>query len=119
MLADLMPVTKLSVNVLKTLGPRFGIKTDVIDNNLELIEVILKSIQESGKYNTLQDILNDQTLMEEFANLVSPSNANTANQESDALLLQLDSTMTCPRCGHISTLRILQNNSNFKERSNE
>lgn len=115
MLASIIQIANVSVPVLKTLARVNGWDTKVIDENVDLVKTLIESIQQSGKYETLQDVLNDQVLMDELVKFISGPQ-EVSDDSINSLKLDVDSTVTCPKCGHITTFRILKhlNNDNTK-----
>lgn len=107
MLASIIQVANITVPILKTFARMNGWNTRVIDENVDLVKTLIESIQSSGKYSTLQDVLNDEALMNELAKFISEPQ-DVPDDSINALTLNVDSTVTCPKCGHITTFRILK-----------
>lgn len=111
-IAQLIPVTKLTIEILVKVAPFLGIKPAVLRDQAEIVETILIGIKESDKYQTLADVLADEELMNNIVNTINSSNveqekgkSTTSHLEGEGLFLSYDSTLTCPKCGYISTLK--------------
>lgn len=118
MLASIIQIANVTVPVLKTLARVNGWNPKVIDDNVDLVKTLIESIQQSGKYKTLQDVLEDQVLMDELASFIAKPQDVTSDS-INSLTLDVDSTVTCPKCGHITTFRILKHLNNDKSKGVE
>lgn len=107
-LTELIPVASLTVNMLKSIARVKGWDVQRIDENYEMVQSILLGVQQSGKYSTLGDVLADEELVNGIVSLFAGDSRASTTVETDTLSMHMDSTMTCPKCGHISTLRILK-----------
>lgn len=111
MITSLVKVANLSIPIVKMIARMNGWNEKLVDDNIEVVNMLISSIKESGKYETLQDILNDEQLMADLTNMLSsvvtPS-SHVEDVETNAITLDVDSTITCPKCGHVTTFRILK-----------
>lgn len=101
---ELVPVSSLNTSLLKIILPRLGVKVD-LDSYKDLIELILTTMQNSGKYETIQDVLAD----EEFVNSIVGYFSADQNVEGDSgsFILNENSIITCRHCGQMMSLKEL------------
>lgn len=75
-LAELVPISKVTTQLLAKISPLIGIDSATVLAHGEVIELALEAFRDSGKYKTLGDLINDPQVIEMVEGLVKPTEHN-------------------------------------------
>lgn len=99
---DMVKVDDLDISLVQRYGKIFGLSEHAL-KNVDMINDLIGVIRKSGNYTTLGDVLNDQELIDSFIAMFQGDKQEMS--QKDILNLDIHSTITCPKCGYISTLK--------------
>lgn len=102
---DMVKVDDLNIDLIQRYGRLFGLSEHALQK-VDVISDFINIVKGSNKYTTLGDVLQDSELVDDLMKLVSNiNNENTSKSDENSLVLDINSTITCPKCKHITTLK--------------
>lgn len=103
---DIIPVSKVSARILSiVINKVFGVNVPP-EIEEEVIPMVLESIRETDKYESLGDVLADEAFVNSVVEMFKSNILDSSSGEY--LTVAKDAMISCPHCGKVSVLSTLK-----------